>query len=141
MLQGLRDLGLRLGVITNRDREFFEHEVRAVEQGSWQGLFDVIVCGDDTELRKPHPDQVWLAADRLGANVTPKIWYVGDSTTDVIASKRAGITSVLFNGALWDLPWLNTIFPGNERFPYNPDVVVNDFSEFWALVLACLNRH
>lgn len=141
VLEGLRWLGLRLGVITNRDREFFEHELRAVEQGRWQGLFDVMVCGDDTTLRKPHPNQVWLAAERLGADVNPKIWYVGDSTTDIVASKRAGITSVLFNGALWDQPWLNKIFPGTERFPYKPDVVVNDFSEFWALVLACLNRH
>ena len=36
--------------------------------------------------------------------------------------------------------WLNTIFPGNEQYPYKPDVVVNDFSEFWAMVLTCMQR-
>ena len=53
---------------------------------------------------------------------------------------RAGMTAVFFNGALWDLPWLQKIFPGTEAHPHKPDVVVNDFSEFWALVLAC-ERH
>ncbi len=140
MLGGLRTLNLKLGVITNRDREFFEHELDCVENGSWNKLFDTTICGDDTQLRKPHPDQVLLATAQLGHKPGPDVWYVGDSTTDVIASKVAGITSVFFNGAQWDLPWLNKIFPGNERYPHKPDVVVNDFSEFWALVLACINR-
>ena len=140
VLVSLRMLNFKLGVITNRDREFFEHEVNAVEGGSWKGLFDCMICGDDTVLRKPHPDQVLLATAELGCEATREVWYVGDSTTDVIASKTANITSVFFNGAQWDQPWLNKIFPGNERYPHKPDVVVNDFSEFWALVLACLKR-
>lgn len=140
LLQALRLLDLKLGVITNRDREFFEHEVNAVENGTWKDLFDCRVCGDDTLLRKPHPDQVRLATRELGCTTGPDVWYVGDSTTDVIASKTAGITSVFFNGAQWDQAWLNKIFPGDTRHPHKPDVVVNDFSEFWALVLACM-RH
>lgn len=141
VLRGLRMLGFRLGVITNRDREFFEHEIRAVENGTWTNLFDVTICGDDTVLRKPHPDQVLRAVELLAHPPGPDVWYVGDSTTDVIASKVAGITSVFFNGAQWDQPWLNKIFPGTPRYPHKPDVVVNDFSEFWALILACINRN
>ena len=95
------------------------------------------VCGDDTPLRKPHPDQLYLAVQKLDYPPDPSVWYVGDSTTDVIAAKRAGMTAVFFNGAQWDLPWLNRIFPGTHKHPDKPDVVVNDFSEFWALVLAC----
>jgi phosphoglycolate phosphatase len=140
VLVGLRAMGLKLGVITNRDREFFEHELQAVEGGRWANLFDTMVCGDDTVNRKPQPDQLIEAASQLGWEPSPEIWYVGDSTTDVIASKAGGFTSVFFNGAQWDLNWLQKIFPGNERFPYKPDVVVNDFSEFWALVLACLKH-
>lgn len=140
MLEGLRKLPLQVGVITNRDREFFEHELAAVEGSGWAELFDADVCGDDTPLRKPHPDQLLLAAEKVGAQPGPRVWYVGDSTTDIVAAKRAGMTAVFFNGALWDLPWLHKIFPGTESHPHKPDVVVNDFSEFWALVLAC-ERH
>ncbi|MBQ0833018.1 HAD family hydrolase [Marinobacter sp.] len=137
VLEGLRRLDIQVGVITNRDREFFEHELAAVEDTGWVELFDVDVCGDDTPLRKPHPDQLLLAVQKLDYPPDPSVWYVGDSTTDVIAAKRAGMTSVFFNGAQWDLPWLNRIFPGTHKHPDKPDVVVNDFSEFWALVLAC----
>ena len=137
VLEGLQRLGIQVGVITNRDREFFEHELAAVEDTGWTYLFEVDVCGDDTPLRKPHPDQLLLAAQKLDYPPGPSVWDVGDSTTDVIAAKRAGMTSVFFNGAQWDQPWLNRIFPGTHKHPDKPDVVVNDFSEFWALVLAC----
>lgn len=139
MLLALNPLA-KVGVITNRDREFFEHELSAVDGTGWNELFCCNVCGDDTPLRKPHPDQLVKAADDLKMAVSEAIWYVGDSTTDVIAAKRAGMTAVFFNGAQWDLPWLGKIFPGSERHPDKPDVVVNDFSEFWALVLACQDR-
>jgi phosphoglycolate phosphatase len=137
MLSALRMLPVTVGVITNRDREFFEYELAAVEDTGWAHLFDASVCGDDTALRKPHPDQLLKAAADLNYPPSAEIWYVGDSTTDVISAKRAGMTSVFFNGAQWDLPWLQTIFPGTAQHPFKPDVVVNDFSEFWALVLAC----
>jgi phosphoglycolate phosphatase len=137
VLEGLRRLDIQVGVITNRDREFFEHELAAVDGTGWTELFDVDVCGDDTPIRKPHPDQLLLAVQKLDYPPDPSVWYVGDSTTDVIAAKRAGMTAVFFNGAQWDLPWLNRIFPGTHKHPHKPDVVVNDFSEFWALVLAC----
>lgn len=141
LLTGLRDLPVTVGVITNRDREFFEHELAAVDGTGWTELFDIAVCGDDTPLRKPHPDQLLRAVELLGRRVGMDVWYVGDSTTDIVAAKRAGMTAVFFNGAQWDLPWLHKIFPGSERHPHKPDVVVNDFSEFWALVLACRERY
>ena len=140
MLSGLSRLGLPLGIITNRDREFFSHELANVGGEDWSHLFAATVCGDDTPRRKPHPDQVELATRKLQRNLDGSAWYVGDSTTDTIAAKTAGITSVFFNGAQWDQPWLNKIFPGNARYPHKPDVVVNDFAEFWALVLACMDK-
>ena len=136
MLMGLRHIGLTIGIITNRDREFYKEEVQRVEETGWAELFDVDICGDDTNRRKPYPDQVFSACKKLGYPATKNVWYVGDSTTDMIAANAAGVTSVFFNGAQWDQDWLQKIFPGNERYPDKPEVVVNDFSEFLALVLA-----
>lgn len=140
VLAGLKRIGLRLGIITNRDREFYIDELATIENNRWAAYFDTDICGDDTEYRKPHTDQILKAAENLGIALTADVWYVGDSTTDVIAAKSAGITSVFFNGALWDQPWLNRIFPGTRERPYKPDVVVNDFSELWALILTCRRR-
>lgn len=140
VLEALRALGLKVGVITNRDREFFATELEKVDATGWTHLFDTSVCGDDAERRKPNPDQVLLATRNVGAEPGPHVWYVGDSTTDTVAAKTAGVTSIFFNGAQWDRDWLDKIFPGTERFPHRPDAVVNDFSEFWAMVLACLEK-
>ena len=139
MLVGLRNIGLVIGVITNRDREFFVEELQRVESKSWIDLFDTDVCGDDTVKRKPHPDQIYEACKALSTPISKQVWYVGDSTTDMIAASTAGVTGVFFNGAQWDQSWLEKIFPGNKRYPHKPDVVVNDFSEFWAMVLTCMN--
>ncbi len=140
VLVALRELGLAVGVITNRDREFFVEELAKVEGTGWAHLFDTSVCGDDAPRRKPHPDQILVAAANLGHEPSKRVWYVGDSTTDTIAAQAAGVTAVFFNGAQWDEAWLHTIFPGNERYPYKPDVVVDGFSELFALVLATLAR-
>jgi len=141
VLAALKAIGLRLGVITNRDREFFVDELATVDNNRWAAHFETAVCGDDTVHRKPHTDQILKVAERLDILLGPDVWYVGDSTTDVIAAKSAGITSVFFNGALWDQHWLNRIFPGTLPQPHKPDVVVNDFSELWALVLTCRRRN
>jgi phosphoglycolate phosphatase len=139
LLTEMHQLDVKLGILTNRDREFFEHEFAVVERGAWLGLFDTTVCGCDTSRRKPNPEPVLKALSNLAERPGPQCWYVGDSTTDVIAAKRAGITSVFFNGAGWDHEWLNKIFPGTPAFPHQPDAIVDSFAEFKWLVEECLH--
>jgi phosphoglycolate phosphatase len=56
----------------------------------------------------------------------------------VSAAKRAGITSVFFNGVGWEHAWINKIFPGTEAHPHQPDAIVDSFAEFKWLVEECL---
>jgi HAD superfamily hydrolase (TIGR01509 family) len=52
-----------------------------------------IVDGSHVERAKPEPDLLLLAARELG--VAPEdSWYVGDSTWDMLAARRAGMTAV-----------------------------------------------
>jgi phosphoglycolate phosphatase len=139
MLLELREFNVLIGVLTNRDREFFEHELSVVEDGSWIGLFDIAVCGSDSARRKPAPDPIHKALEGLGLDAGPETWYVGDSTTDVISANRAGITSVFFNGAGWEHEWLEKIFPGTPAHPHLPAVVVDNFREFIRLCERCLH--
>ena len=139
LLIEMREFNVRLGILTNRDREFFELELALVDNGAWVDLFETTVCGCDTGKRKPNPDPIFKALDNLGAEPGPNCWYVGDSTTDVISAKRAGVTSVFFNGAGWDHAWINKIFPGTERHPHQPDAIVDSFVEFKWLVEECLH--
>ena len=134
MLAGFRGHGIQLGVLSNRKREFMEYEIRAVDGGGWVEHVDVMVCGDDVPRRKPAPDQILKALDDLGAPRDHSCWYVGDSTTDVIAANDAGVTAVFYNGAKWDQAWIDRIFPDTMRHPHKPDAVVNDFQELTRLV-------
>ncbi|MGB0218126.1 MAG: HAD family hydrolase [Sinimarinibacterium flocculans] len=132
-LEALRALGIRLGVLSNRSRRFMAHEIYTVDGSGWHELFDTMVCGDDVERRKPHPDLIRKALADLGAATDEGCWYVGDSTTDITAAKRAGVTAVFYNGAGWDRHWLDRIFPGTDRHPHRPDAVVADLGKLVAL--------
>lgn len=139
LLLQMRDLDVRLGVLTNRDREFFEVELARVENGAWADLFETTVCGCDTGRRKPSPEPIFKALANLGERPSTRCWYVGDSTTDVSAAKRAGVTSVFFNGTGWEHEWINKIFPGTVAHPYQPDAIVDSFAEFKWLMEECLS--
>jgi len=134
MLMGLRRLEIKLGVISNRKREFMLQEVGNVSGRDWSPLFDTMACGDDVPHRKPAPDLLLKAMENLSVVPDTSCWYVGDSTTDVVAAKEAQITAIFYNGAGWDQHWLDKIFPGTVRHPHKPDAVVGNYCELYGLV-------
>ena len=91
-------------------------------------------AGSDVKHRKPHPDLLLKALEQIGRAADEHTWYVGDSTTDVVAAKRAGVAAVFYNGAGWDQDWIDHIFPQTVRHPYAPHAVVRDLPELLALV-------
>ena len=131
MLGRLRAAGLRTGLLTNRRRALFTSELARVEDGGWQDLFDVLVCGDDVPRRKPAPDMVRRALQELGLAAGPEVWFVGDSTTDVIAARLAGVRPIFYNGARWGPMQLVRIFPPEHP----PDAIAGDFSALEMLAL------
>ena len=51
-----------------------------------------VVAGDTLPVRKPHPEPMWLAAERCG--VAPeRCLYIGDHPRDIEAPQRAGMKS------------------------------------------------
>ena len=138
LLKELREFDVRIGVLTNRDREFFEHELAAVEEGAWTDLFDVTVCGGDTFRRKPNPEPILKALLKLQIPANQSCWYLGDSSTDIACSHRAGVTPVFFNGAGWTDAWLDKVFPGTSAHPHQPLAIVDTFAEFRWLFEECL---
>jgi phosphoglycolate phosphatase len=134
VLSELRRLGIKLGIVTNRAREFLDMELRNIEQGVWVGFFDSTVSGDDTDYLKPSPAPVLRALQDLRAMPGTDIWYLGDSKSDTISAKTAGVASIFFNGAGGDAEWIKLIFPGTAANPHQPDYVVNDFQDLLRVV-------
>jgi len=60
-----------------------------------QDLFDVVVCGDNVQNYKPHPEPIERALELLHADREDAL-MVGDSTSDLDSARNAGVDSVLF---------------------------------------------
>lgn len=133
-LSELRELGIRLGILTNRSREFLDKELETIERGTWAPLFDGIVSGSDARQLKPSPAPVFRALQDFDSEPGADIWYIGDSTSDTVCAKAAGITSIFFNGAHGDAEWIETIFPGSAAYPHRPDYVVDNHRDLVRLV-------
>jgi pyrophosphatase PpaX len=91
LLVELHAEGVRLGLATAKRRPTVEIAFRYLPQ--LEGLFDAIVCAEDTERHKPDPEPLLLALRRLGGE-PGEAAYVGDSPFDVEAAKAAGLRAI-----------------------------------------------
>jgi phosphoglycolate phosphatase len=57
-------------------------------------LLDAVVCGDEVQQRKPHPEIVLQACRRLGVAPSEAV-MIGDSFNDMLAARAAGMGVVL----------------------------------------------
>jgi len=89
VLEGLdawRSGGLKMGVVTNKPAIFTEV---LLERMGIADYFDVVVSGDTTEFKKPHPEPIRHACHWLG--VTPeRNLHIGDSKNDIQSARAAG---------------------------------------------------
>ena len=140
VLRELKSMGLSLAVLSNRSRDFLVQELKCVNGTDWTYLFDTVVCGDDVAHRKPAPDLIIKALSNLNINAGAHAWYVGDSTTDIIAAKEADVTAIFYNGAGWNQEWIDKIFPGTTKHPHQPDCVVDNSLELLSLAKNFLQK-
>jgi pyrophosphatase PpaX len=92
-------------------------------------FFSVIVSGDDVKKHKPDPEPFEQIIEI--AKISPKDSIVlGDSHTDILAAKAAGLDSCLF------LPFENKIFYDfTKLMESNPTYSVENLKDFADLIL------
>ena len=76
-----------MAVASGGHRELVEGTLHALGIREW---FPVVVCAEDYERGKPHPDPFLLAAELLGVEPTACVVFE-DSPTGIIAAKAAGM--------------------------------------------------
>lgn len=90
-LEKLKETGIKLAVVTDAMNGHATGRLRKVGVLHY---FDVVVSSDMTGKRKPEPDSIILALDRLGVKAEEAI-IVGDSLRrDIEAGKRLGMVTV-----------------------------------------------
>ncbi|MGE5385178.1 MAG: phosphoglycolate phosphatase [Betaproteobacteria bacterium] len=85
-LKAFREAGLKMAVVTNKPGEFTEILLERVGMAQW---FDVVVSGDTTAHKKPHPEPL-LHACRVMATRPVENLHIGDSLNDIHAARAAG---------------------------------------------------
>ncbi len=94
LLQRIRSSRLHTALVTGVEKAMMEYTLNPFDLSKF---FETRISADDVSNSKPDPEGINLALSRIRANARQSI-YVGDSPSDIIAGKRAG---VLTGAALW----------------------------------------
>jgi len=122
-LERLAAAGATLGLVSSGDATRVRTEVAALEL---EPLFKVAVCGGETARRKPHPEPLLVALERI-QTAPADCAYVGDSPEDVEMSQAAGVFAIGIPGG----------FPNQAALAAsNPDLLARDLDEALAALLA-----
>ena len=85
-----------------------------------EGMFDVIITGDDVIKPKPDPEGLLKALSILEVKNSEAI-YIGDSDADVVAGVQANVFTI---GVQW-LPEYQT-----SAFSEQPNLILKSVKEF-----------
>jgi phosphoglycolate phosphatase len=124
VLEGLNmvfSAGLRLACVTNKPAEFTHPLLESI---GIAGFFHTVLGGECVPNRKPSPDALLLAAERLGVDIDQGL-MVGDSINDVGAARNAGCPVVC-------VPYGYN--HGRDISEAHPDAVVDSIAELGRLL-------
>ena len=112
----LQQKGYRLGIVSSGNAGRVTREITNVGLDS---VFEVVVCHEQMENRKPHPEGLETAM-RLMNRSREESCYIGDSPEDIEMGKRAGLLTVGVRSA----------YPTNWKLERsNPDIFIQSLSE------------
>lgn len=89
-LNYLKGKGYRLAVASNRPKAFSRIVLKKLKL-DW--IFDYVLCGDQLQRPKPHPDILIKLMRRFKVGKKQTL-YVGDMTIDVNTGRGAGVRTV-----------------------------------------------
>jgi phosphoglycolate phosphatase len=90
VLDFIESHGMNWGIVTNKPNAFAEPLLQKLN------LFErcaVLVCPDHVSERKPNPEGLYLACDKIGCSIDEAI-YIGDHRRDIDSAQNARMTSV-----------------------------------------------
>ena len=94
VLKALKEQGVRLGVVTSRERSECDRFLELYDLGDY---FEVASCAGEAAHSKPAPDPLLNVLEQL--NVAPsEALYVGDAVYDMLCADSAGADGAL---GLW----------------------------------------
>ena len=94
LIKHLHSGGYRLGIITSRNRFEYQNDSLLLSLGEY---FGIVVCADDSQHSKPHPEPMLKYLETAGIKSSEAL-YIGDTVYDLQCAAGAGVD---FGLALW----------------------------------------
>ena len=117
LLNSIKAAEIKIGIFTGKAKRSLDISLKALDM---EGLFDVIITGDDVINPKPHPEGLLKALSLLEVKNSEAI-YIGDSDADIAAGIRANVFTI---GVQW-LPEYQT-----STFSEEPNLILKSVKEF-----------
>ena len=116
----LKQKGYRLGIVSSGSEGRVAREISELGLDSF---FETVICNEQMENKKPHPEGLETAMRSLGC-VSGATCYVGDSPEDIQMGKRANLFTVGVRSA----------YPTSWKLKsQNPDIFVESLAELLEL--------
>jgi HAD superfamily hydrolase (TIGR01549 family) len=90
VLKKVKDMGYGNSLNTGKDRK---RTIEILKHFHMEEYFDIIVCSDDVENSKPHPESLNCIMEKLGWKCE-NTCMIGDGINDILAAQNAGVCSV-----------------------------------------------
>jgi phosphoglycolate phosphatase len=120
-LDFLKTTGVRLGCVTNKASQF---TLPLLQDLGVHDYFEVVICGDMVERKKPDPMPLLQAAEQLETEAKASM-MLGDSMSDVNAARAAGFQIVCMSYGYNH---------GEDIQDYDPDAVIDSMTEIKDIV-------
>lgn len=115
-VKALHGQGYKMGVVSSGSDCRVNREVNELGLAD---CFDVVVCNEQMQNKKPHPEGLETAMNSLG-RLRDETCYVGDSPEDIEMGKRAGTLTI----------GVRSTYPTSWRLPENkPDLYLESFCD------------
>jgi pyrophosphatase PpaX len=112
----LQQKGYRLGIVSSGNGSRVAREITNL---GLENVFEVIICHEQMENRKPHPEGLETAMRLLNLS-REESCYIGDSPEDIEMGKRAGLLTVGVRSA----------YPTNWKLEQSsPDIFIQSIIE------------
>ena len=115
-LDFLKTTGVRMGCVTNKASQF---TLPLLQDLGVRDYFEIVICGDEVEHKKPHPLPLLMAAEKLGTSPQASM-MIGDSMSDVNAARAAEFQIVCMSYGYNH---------GEDISDYDPDAVIDSMDE------------
>ena len=115
-LDFLKTQDVKIGCVTNKNAQF---TLPILEKLGVKDDFEIIICGDTLDKKKPDPLPLLHGAEKLGATPEQSL-MLGDSMSDVKAARAAGFDIICMSYGYNH---------GEDIRDYNPDAVVDSMAE------------